>query len=699
MKDKIIEILTNSDRALSLMEIDNLIGLKTKQEYQDLIQIIEELKKESIVYHTNKDKYMFFEKSHLKKGLLRINKKGFGFVEATDNTEDIYIDYSNLNGAIHNDLVIVEIITNKNLQRQEGRILRVFKRELEKLVGEFYTEGNINYIKLDDSKVKLTIVIDKENAKGAINGHKVLVKIIKDLGHNKYLGEVVSILGHKNDPGVDILSVVHKYNINDVFSNEIMDETELISTVVLEDEISRRKDLRIEEIFTIDGADAKDLDDAISIKSLENGNYLLGVHIADVSYYVKENSAIDKEAYDRGTSVYLADRVIPMLPHKLSNGICSLNELVDRLTVTCDMEVDKEGKVVKYDVYESVINSKKKMTYSAVNEILEKNKVIEGYEKFIPALHNMKVVADLLRKNKEKRGYIEFDSDEAKIIIDDSGKPIEILKRINGTGEKMIEDFMIAANETVASYIYFMKLPFIYRIHEYPKEEKIRSFLTFVGSLGYVIKGKINDVHPKSIQKILDYLRDKKEFPILSNLLLRSMKKAIYLPENVGHYGLASKCYTHFTSPIRRYPDTTVHRLLRTYLFNKDLSMKTRDYWNLKLIPLCEHSSLKEKSSVDCEREVTDMKMAEYMLDHIGEEYDGIISSVMNFGLFVQLDNLVEGLIHVNEMKGDYYIYDENALSLVGERTKKRYRIGDNIRVRVKSASKEERNIDFEIVR
>lgn len=699
MKERILELLSNSDKALSVLEIDNIMDLNTKEEYQELVKTIEDLEKEHSIYHTNKDKYMLFENSHLRKGLLRINKKGFGFVETTDREEDIYVDYTNLNGAVHNDFVIIEIITNKNLGRQEGRIVRVLERELDKLVGEYYTKDNIGYIKLDDSKIKLNIMIDKENSRGAVDGHKVLVKIIKDLGHNRYKGEVVIILGHKNDPGVDILSVVHKYNINDIFSEEIMNEVETISIEVKEEEIKRRKDLRNDEIFTIDGAEAKDLDDAISLKKLDNGNYLLGVHIADVSYYVKENSFIDKEAYDRGTSVYLVDRVIPMLPHKLSNGICSLNELVNRLTVTCDMEIDNNGKIIKYDVYESVINSKKRMTYEAVNEILENNKIMEGYEEFIPTLKGMKILSNFLRKDKEKRGYIEFDSDEAKVIVDEFGKPIEIVKRESGTGEKMIEDFMIAANEAVASYIYFMELPFVYRIHEYPKEEKIESFIRFISSLGYTIKGKLTDVHPKTIQKILDYLRDKKEFPILSSLMLRSMKKAIYLPENKGHYGLASKCYTHFTSPIRRYPDTTVHRLLRTYIFNSNMSVETKNYWQLKLVPLCEHSSIKEKSSVDCEREVTDMKMAEYMLDHIGEEYDGIISSVMNFGLFVQLDNLIEGLIHVNEMRGDYYVYDETTLSLVGERTKKRYRIGDNIRVRVKSASKEERNIDFEIVR
>jgi ribonuclease R len=697
VKEQVLTILKEANKALSLAEIDNLLNLKTKEEFCELQDIMKELEDDTIVYHTNKDKYILFERSHLRKGILNINKKGFGFVDTT-NGEEIYIDYPNLNGALHNDLVIVEVITNKNIERQEGRILKVLKRELQIMVGEYCSNKRENYLKLDDNRMKLFITIDKKDSMGAVNGHKVLVKILKSLGHNKYKGQVIRILGHKNDPGVDILSIVHRYNINDIFSPIVLAETEKIPEIVTATEIKERKDLRNEAIFTIDGEDAKDLDDAISLKKLANDHYLLGVHIADVSYYVKENTAIDLEAYDRGTSVYLVDRVIPMLPHKLSNGICSLNEGVDRLTITCEMEIDNNGKIIKYDIYESVINSKKRMTYEEVNQILEQNKTVVGYEPFIFTLKEMQKLAKLLRKHKQNRGFIEFNSDEVKIIVDDNGKPIDITKRYHGTGENMIEDFMIAANESVANYIYYMELPFVYRIHEYPQEEKIKAFISFVHTLGYDIKGKLTDIHPKTMQNILSYLQDKKEFPILSDLLLRSMRKAIYLPENKGHYGLASRCYTHFTSPIRRYPDTTVHRLLRTYLFENKQDHETIRYWQTKLIPLCEHASLKEQSAIDCEREVNDMKIAEYMQEHIGEEFEGIISSVLNFGMFVRLENMVEGLIHIKDMKDDYYIYNEATLSLIGERTKKRYRIGDNIRVRVKAASKEEHTIDFEII-
>lgn len=702
MKERILEVLEKSDKALSTAEIDGLLGLQTKEEYQELMNIINELTNEYILYRSNKDRFMPFNRNqYLRKGTLTVNPKGFGFVEIGNGAEDIYVDSTNLNGAIHSDEVIVEIRTAKTLDRQEGRIIKVVKRELETLVGELCYKSNESYIKLDDPKVKLNIVIDSDKAHGAAEGHKVVVKTIKDLGNGKYTGEVVRILGHKNDPGVDILSVVHKYNINDTFSEAVMSEVNNIPTEVSIDEINKRSnhDLRNERIFTIDGDDTKDVDDAISIRVLPNGNYQLGVHIADVSYYVREGSELDKEAYDRGTSVYLADRVIPMLPHALSNGICSLNEGVDRLAITCDMEIDKSGKIVKYDVYESTINSKKKMTYKCVNQILEQNQVVPGYEPFIEDLKLMGELAKALRKNKEDRGYIDFDTDEAKIIVDETGKPIDIKKRERGIGENLIEDFMIAANESVATYIFFMELPFVYRIHEYPSLEKIQSFLQFVAALGYNIPGNPNDLHPKSIQKMLTYLHEKPEYKILADLLLRSMKKAIYSTENKGHYGLASERYTHFTSPIRRYPDTTVHRLLRTYIINSDMTEETKSHWNFKLPALCEHSSLKERSSVECEREVDDMKMAEYMLDHIGEQYEGTISSVMNFGLFVMLDNLIEGLIRAEEIKGDYYQFDERTLSLIGKKTKIRYQIGDKIKVTVKSASKEQRRIDFELVK
>ena len=466
---------------------------------------------------------------------------------------------------------------------------------------------------------------------------------------------------------------------------------------VRDEDLKGRRDLRDEVIFTIDGDDTKDIDDAISIKK-EGDTYTLGVHIADVSYYVKEGSPLDKEAMDRGTSVYLVDRVIPMLPHELSNGICSLNPNEDRLTISCVMKYDSEAKLLDYDIFPSVIRSRKQMTYKNVNSILEKNIVPDGYEDFAEDLKLMNEFAMILRKDRVKRGYLDFDVDEAKILVDENCVPYKITKRERGAGENLIEDFMIAANECVATHIYNMDLPFIYRIHESPKEDKLRDFLSFVSNLGYQVTGDLKGNKSIAVQKLLKFVKDKKEGQVLTSLLLRCMQKAIYSPTNVGHFGLGSSCYTHFTSPIRRYPDTTVHRLLRTYLFNHDLSSHTIHHNEEKLIFVADHSSAMERAAVDCEREVEDMKMAEYMESHIGEEFEGMISSVMSFGMFVELDNLVEGLVPVRLMD-DYFVFDEERMTLVGEKSHTKYTIGERVLIKVVAASKEAKTIDFEIIK
>ncbi len=695
MKDKILEILKNANKSLDVFEIEQELGTNNLEE---LLNILHEMEKEATIYHTNKDKYMIFEDSHLKKGILHANKKGFGFVDIDGIEEDIYIKKENMNGALHGDSVIVEIISNKNIDRLEGRIVKVLEHKDDTYVGEFRMQNNVGTVILDDDKINLEIIIPKDKTLKAVDGHKVVVKLIKRLSNRKAEGEIIKIIGHKNDPGVDILSIAEKYHINSSFSEEVIEELKTIPDSVSGKEIEHRRDLRDQVIFTIDGDDTKDIDDAISIVKKENGDYILGVHIADVSYYVKEESPLDKEALERGTSVYLVDRVIPMLPHQLSNGICSLNPNVDRLAISCVMTFNQNGKMTDYEIFESVIRSRIQMTYNNVNKILEQNKIPSGYESYVNDLKTMEELAKILRKEKTKRGYIDFDIDEAKILVDDMGKPTDIVLRNRGTGENLIEDFMIAANECVAQHIYYMNLPFIYRIHDKPKEEKINSFLSFVSSLGYTLKGNIKNIKPTTIQKILNELKDKKEYKILSNLLLRCMQKAIYKPENIGHYGLASPCYTHFTSPIRRYPDTTVHRLLRTYLFNHDMKPSTLHKWQEKLIYIADWSSARERSADDCEREVEDMKMAEYMESHIGEEYEGMISSVMSFGLFVELPNMVEGLVPIREMD-DYFVYDEEQMTLTGEKSKIRYKLGDKVLIKVIRASKETRNIDFEIIK
>jgi ribonuclease R len=700
MKDDIINILKNSDKALTIYELQEKLDLHDVDEIKKLSDELRVLEEEVVIYCSNKGRYMMLEDSHLRKGTLRANKKGFGFVEIENMEDDVYIAPENMNGAIHDDIVLVEITSKMNLDRLEGRILKVIKRQVERYIGEinFDSKGK-GHITLDDSRIKLNIEVAKEDSLNAVDGHKVVVELLKKLNNNlRYSGKVVEIIGHKNDPGVDILSIVYKYKINTEFPVDVKEEVKTLPMEVRDIDMIGRRDLRNMEIFTIDGDDTKDIDDAISIEKMSNGHYKLGVHIADVSYYVKEGSPLDNEAMERGTSVYLVDRVIPMLPHELSNGICSLNPNVDRLAISCVMEFDHDGRQLDYEIFPSVIRSRIQMTYKKVNSILEDNNIPEGYEPYEQSLRLMAELADILRKMKVKRGYIDFEVDEPKILVDENCKPTEIILRDRGTGEKLIEDFMIAANECVATHIYFMSLPFIYRVHEVPKEEKLRSYLSFVGSLGYQVPGDLKDTSPKTVQRIIKYLEDKPEFKILSSLLLRSMQKAVYRPENLGHYGLASQCYTHFTSPIRRYPDTTVHRLLRTYLFNKELDMGTIRKWEQKLVYISEHSSDRERASVDCEREVEDMKMAEYMEDHIGEEYEGMISSVTSFGMFIELDNLIEGLVPLRDMK-DFFHYDEEHMTLTGERSHVKYTIGERVLVKVVRASKEEKTIDFEIIR
>lgn len=694
MKNRILNILKEENRAYSAIELKDILGLNTTEEITMMMNTLNELESDLTIYHTNKDKYIDFEYSHLKKGKLDLNDKGYGFVVLKDEP-DIYIDAKNINHATDGDLVIAEVISKTSGAKKEGRILRIAKRSYGPLIGEFVNQGGKPTIIPNDKKFKQKVVLTKESTKDCVEGHIVVVNVIKELDRNTVLGEISTIIGHKNDAGVDIEAIIYKHMFSPKFPDEVLEEVEKIPNEVRLEDKKGRRDLTDLTIFTIDGLDTKDIDDAISIKKLKNGNYELGVHIADVSYYVKPGTKLYDEAYERGTSVYLVDRVVPMLPHKLSNGICSLNPGVERLAQSCVMEINSKGKVVSHDIFESIIKSRKQMNYRDVNKWLDEKIVVDGYEEFTSDLTLMKELADILRKQRSIRGAIDFDTDEAKIIADDTGKPIDVVLRERASGEKMIEDFMIAANETVASHIFYMSLPFVYRVHGTPKEEKVNDFLNFVSSLGYKITGKVDINKPYSIQKVLDQLRTKKEYKILSSLMLRSMQKAVYQTDNIGHFGLASKIYTHFTSPIRRFPDTTVHRLLRTYLYENDESKKTIDYFKEYLPVLTEHASLKERDAIDCEREVEDMKMAEYMMNHIGEEYTGMISGVTSFGMFVSLPNMIEGLVHISDIEGDYYNFDETTMSLVGQKHKKRYRIGDEVTVIVKSASKEESFIDF----
>ena len=694
LEDKIISLLKEEQKALSVFELEEKLELD-KSKLTDLMKELNKLEEELKIYRTKKDNYMLFTNSNLKIGKLLMTTKGFGFVDIGTN-EDVFIPSDSINKAIHNDTVVVEI-TSKGMEKPEGRIVKIVDRNLNNMVGEVYFKQGKPYIDLDDKKTKIQVSLDPKKMKGAMPGHKVIVKITNKKEANNYKGEIIKILGHKNDPGVDILSITAKYEINDVFPDEVMEQADKLPSEVIQDEKKNRIDLTSEEIFTIDGDDTKDIDDAISYKKLKNGNYELGVHIADVSHYVTEESPLDKEAYERGTSVYLADRVIPMLPHKLSNGICSLNPEVERLATSCVMEIDEKGNIVNYNIFKSIIKSRKQMTYKNVNKILEENSVPEGYEPYASTLIEMGKLAKILRKNKIDRGYIDFEIDESKIIVDETGKAIDVKLRDRGTGEKLIEDFMIAANEAVASHIYYMELPFVYRVHGEPSEDKINNFLKFISILGYKIQGNKKEITPKNMQLMLEQLKDKKEYTIISSILLRSMQKAVYDKANIGHFGLASKCYTHFTSPIRRYPDLIVHRLLNEYLFEKNINEATVNKYDYKLIDITKHSSERERAAVECEREVDDMKKAEYMQDHIGEKFEGIISSVMPFGMFVELPNLIEGLVHIDDLEGDRYTFNEETFSIVGNKDKRGYRLGDKVKVIVKAANKEAKTIDFTI--
>ena len=694
MKEIIIEKLTENT-SLTIMQLNDMLGLTSIEEYQSLENILDSLVSDGILYYSEKKKkYLLLENSHLVKGNLILNDKGFGFIEINKDAKDVYVNEKNINGAGDGDLVLFEYL-NKDMTRPEGKIIKVIKRNYDPLVGEVIKIDNDYFVKPD--KKGTNIYIPRDNLNGAVEGHKVVVEPIKD---GKRVGKIIKIIGHKNDVGVDILSFVYEYNFSPTFPEEVVLELDSIPSYLTEEEINKelssgRRDLRDKEIFTIDGADTKDIDDAISLTKSEDNKYHLGVHIADVSYYVKEGSALDEEAYSRGTSVYLVDRVLPMLPHKLSNGICSLNENEDRFAFTCEMIIDNKGNVISYQIFKSIIRSRKKMTYEEVNKLLEENNPSDEYKPYEDTLRLMEELSKILRKKMIGRGYIEFESTEAKIKVDDACHPIEIEARVQRTGEELIENFMIAANETVASSIYYKNLPGIYRVHDKPDEKRLGDFMKFLSLHGYVVNGKSKIDSPKDLQHILKQLEKVPEVSVLHDMAIRSQSKAVYSDINIGHFGLGSKCYSHFTSPIRRYPDLILHRLLKNYNYN--YSEKVIEEAREALPIESEHCSIREQDAQNCERDVDKMKKAEYMMDHIGEIYEGIISGVQEFGIFVELDNTVEGLIKVENIKGDYYIYDSDMMALVGKKSKKKYAFGDKITIRVVRADKDKSEIDFEV--
>ena len=689
MESKILEILSGKNKSLTIMEINDLLGLHTIEEYQELEKTLNILCMEAQIYYSEKKKrYTLFSNTNYMKGKLIVNPKGYGFVILDDNDrEDIFINSRNMLDAKSNDIVLVEYINKHN---KEGKVTKVIKRDESNLVGLFDSENGIDYVILDKKEYG-KYIIPKGFSKGAVPGHKVLVRRLFNGAFNE--AEVIKIIGHKNDVGIDILSYVYEYGFDPTYSDDVMAEVEKIPSEVSEEEILSRTDLRDKMIFTIDGKDTKDIDDAISIEKIDNDKYILGVHIADVSHYVKRGSYLDDDAYERGTSVYLVDRVVPMLPHKLSNGICSLNPNVDRLAMSCVMEINGKGYVSNYQIFKSVIRSKKQMNYDDVNSILEDNVIPSGYEEYVDTLRTMNELSNILRKKMVRHGYIEFNIKEPKIIVDDSCHPVDIKICEQRTGEKLIENFMIVANETVAGFIEDKNLPGIYRVHDKPNKEKLIEYLKFLSIKGYNIKADVNRFSPKDYQNIINKFKNDPARDILGTLAIQTMSKAKYSDINIGHYGIASKRYSHFTSPIRRYPDLTLHRLLKDYLGTPN--SKVIDSWRKSLPGISIQTSKKELDSVDCERDVEKMKKAEYMMDHIGEVYTGVISGIMDFGFFVMLDNTVEGLVRLDSLKGDYYSYNKNRYMIIGKNKGKMYTYGDVVKVEVIAASKDTSQVDF----
>ncbi|MBO3793633.1 ribonuclease R [Bacillus subtilis] len=689
-------------KPLTVQELEEMLNITEAEEFKELVKALVALEEKGLIVRTRSDRYGIPEKMNLIKGKISAHAKGFAFLLPEDTSlSDVFIPPNELNTAMNGDIVMVRLNSQSSGSRQEGTVIRILERAIQRVVGTYTETRNFGFVIPDDKKITSDIFIPKNGKNGAAEGHKVVVKLTSyPEGRMNAEGEVETILGHKNDPGIDILSVIHKHGLPGEFPADAMEQASSTPDTIDEKDLKDRRDLRDQVIVTIDGADAKDLDDAVTVTKLDDGSYKLGVHIADVSHYVTENSPIDKEALERGTSVYLVDRVIPMIPHRLSNGICSLNPKVDRLTLSCEMTINSQGQVTEHEIFQSVIKTTERMTYSDVNKILvdDDEELKQKYEPLVPMFKDMERLAQILRDKRMDRGAVDFDFKEAKVLVDDEGAVKDVVIRERSVAEKLIEEFMLVANETVAEHFHWMNVPFIYRIHEEPNAEKLQKFLEFVTTFGYVVKGTAGNIHPRALQSILDAVRDRPEETVISTVMLRSMKQAKYDPQSLGHFGLSTEFYTHFTSPIRRYPDLIVHRLIRTYLINGKVDEATQEKWAERLPDIAEHTSSMERRAVDAERETDNLKKAEYMLDKIGEEFDGMISSVTNFGMFVELPNTIEGLVHVSFMTDDYYRFDEQHFAMIGERTGNVFRIGDEITVKVVDVNKDERNIDFEIV-
>jgi ribonuclease R len=679
---------------MKVKELAIVLGVK-KEDRPELNRVLEELIAEGRIVCSKRGKYAKSEEKKLT-GVFTAHPKGFGFVSVEGENEDIFIPEEKTHGAMHLDTVEVIVSPVTGGRRREGSVLRITERGMKQVVCTFEKSKSFGFAVPDNPRFATDIFVPLERSKGAVSGHKVVVEIT-DYGRKgkKPEGKVVEILGHVNDPGVDILSLVRAYNLPEEFPPKVMKQVENVAKPVSEADMAGRLDLREVMMVTIDGEDAKDLDDAVSL-SVEGDNYILGVHIADVANYVQENSALDNEAKERGTSVYLVDRVIPMLPHALSNGICSLNQGEDRLALSCIMTINAKGRITDHTIAESVIRVDRRMTYTAVKGILEDEdqELIAEYEEFVPMFKEMAKLAEILREKRRKRGSIDFDFPETKVILDPAGNPIDIRPYDRNVATKLIEDFMLAANETVASDFYWRELPFVYRTHETPDSEKIKKLSTFINNFGYSLHIGADELHPKELQKLLKKIDGTDEEPLIARLTLRSMKQARYTVENTGHFGLAADCYCHFTSPIRRYPDLQIHRIIKESLRGR-LSEKRADHYSAILPEVAKQSSERERRADEAERETVKMKKVQYMERHTGEIFGGVISGVTEWGFYVELPNTVEGLVHITSLTDDYYRYYEDTYELVGEATNRRFRLGQKVNVAVSRCDRLLRTIDF----
>ena len=697
---KVLNLIKDKDYAPMRAKEIAMVMRVPKSEYNELLNILGKLEMEMKIQKNRKNQYRPVEEVYYD-GIYRKNQKGFGFVKIEDQEDEIYISKDKSLNALNGDRVLVKIIEEKNkLKKAEGKVVKILKHEKDTIVGRFEYNKNFGFVVPDDKNFGTDIFISKKNFGKARNNHKVLVKIIKYPEKGKKAeGKILEVLGNVNEAGVDMLSLIKEYKLPSTFPEAVVEEAKKCGNKIDEKDIIRRRDLRKDTIFTIDGEDAKDLDDAVRVTKLENGNYKLDVHIADVSYYVRPDSILDREALIRGTSIYMLGRVIPMLPRELSNGICSLNAGEDRFTLSCSMEIDNKGNVISSDVYKAVINVTERMTYKNVQKILDNSdeEIVNRYKNYIDEFKLMEELALILKNKRLEKGYLNLDIPESKIELDIDGRVTNIEKYENTFANEIIEQFMLTANETIAEKFFWLDAPFIYRVHEKPDYEKVKELNKFLFNFGLKIKANKDNMYPKEFAKVLEEIKGKDEEKVISNLILRTLKVARYESENQGHFGIASKYYCHFTSPIRRYPDLFIHRVISKYLENNyDVDNKFIEDYSKQAEERAKQSSERENIATKVERESEDIKKAEYMESRIGEEYEGVISSVTSFGIFVELENTVEGLIRFDDLGDEYFIYDEERKMLIGEHTKTTYKIGDKINIRVKDASKLLRTVDFE---